>query len=359
MQDTFEIPEGFSDTLKIEGGEADQHRTRIEVLVQALDSLQKTAYFLAAAKVDQSVGTRFKPSNAVKEQYAIQCGVPFGGSYALPLNDSPSIPSFKLDGESVLQRTYEAWACIANGNLADLTRLFPGKPLQERFLREIQRMIPKAGAPYKIGLQHKTQSSPIRITSKCAKVIKDWLTPAVQEDAVMTVTGELVRIDFSKKIVAIKYFPTQQEIECSYLPEIEDGIVESRSEPIQVTGRFTLDADGNPTKLTEVNRIEPLDLTAMRLQEVELGEKLLFIKEPLVLELTLEEENRQYLEARVPEIDLFVYGLNREILLQEAEESIRFLWTEIAQASPETLDEAAQQVRLVLLDRIEERTFHA
>lgn len=359
MQDSFEIPEGYCATLKIEGGEADQHQTKIEVLVQALDSLQKTAYFLAAAQVEQSVGTRFKPSNAVKDQYAIQCGVPFSGSYALPLNDAPANPMLTFDGESVLQRVYKAWACVANGNLADLTNLFPGKTLQERFLREIQRMIPKAGTPYRIGLQHRTQSSPIRITSKSGKIVKGWLTPAIQEDTVMTVTGELVRIDFSKKIVAIKYFPTQQEIECSYLPEIEGSILESRAEPIQVTGRFTLDAEGNPTKLTEVNRIEPLDLTSMRLQEVELGDKLLFFKEPLLLELVLEEENRQFLETRVPEIDLFVYGLNREILLHEAEESIRFLWTEIAKASPEALDEAAIRVQQILLERIEERNNHA
>ena len=83
---------------------------------------------------------------------------------------------------------------------------------------------------------------------------QDYPTPKASEDAIMTVTGELLRIDFSTRQVTLLYPPTRREIDCTYLPEIEDSIVETRKGFIQVTGRFVLDEEGNPNKLMDVTR---------------------------------------------------------------------------------------------------------
>ena len=170
----------------------------------------------------------------------------------------------------------------------------------------------------------------------------------------MTVTGELIRIDFDRNLVTLRYPPTSQELECSYVQDIEDTIVESRREWIQVTGRFTLDAEGHPKSLTDVTRIEPVDLSPMCFDAIELAGRCLRFNPPLLLEPGLEEETKQLLIVQDDDLDIHVYAQTREQLADDLAVELFFLWDEYANAAPDSLTEGAQSLRKRLLARCQE-----
>jgi hypothetical protein len=181
----------------------------------------------------------------------------------------------------------------------------------------------------------------------------DWLTQDTPEDAVMTVTGELIRIDFDKRIVVLKYPPTHQEIKCIYLEELEDSMIEHRRQKIQVTGQFTLDADGHPIKSTNVTRIEPVDLSPILIREILLHNKKLRFKTPFLLTLQMDDDTEQLYVVEEPEIGLHVFSYTREDLIHEINEQLAMLWEEYAVTTDELATDA-RTLQAKLLATLEE-----
>ncbi len=181
----------------------------------------------------------------------------------------------------------------------------------------------------------------------------DWLTQDTPEDAVMTVTGELIRIDFDKRIVVLRYPPTHQEIECIYLEELEDSMIENRRQKIQVTGQFTLDADGHPIKLTDVTRIEPVDLSPIMIREIPWHNKKLHLKMPLLLTPQMDDDTEQLYVVEKPEIGLHVFSYTREDLIHEINEQLAMLWEEYAVTTDELATDA-RTLQAKLLATLEE-----
>ena len=112
---------------------------------------------------------------------------------------------------------------------------------------------PAEGWSASVGLKG---SPAVPLNGRLGRNIDEWLKADLTEQAVMTVTGELIRINFDEHKLFIRHPVTGRQIECTYIPEIEDDIIESRRGFIQVTGEFVLDADGEPLRLTSVTRIE-------------------------------------------------------------------------------------------------------
>lgn len=180
----------------------------------------------------------------------------------------------------------------------------------------------------------------------------EWLTQDTPEDAVMTVTGELIRIDFDKRIVVLQYPPTHQEIECIYLEDLEDSIIENRRQKIQVTGQFTLDADGNPIKLTDITRIEPVDLSPISIREILWHNKKLRFKTPFLLTPKMDDTEQLYI-LEEPEIGLHVFSYTREDLIHEINEQLAMLWEEYAVTTDELATDA-RTLQAKLLATLEE-----
>lgn len=351
----YDIPEGFSALFKIEGGEADRHQMRADILAGSLSSLQRIAYLLGAAQDGIEISERFKPSRDLLEKYSLRCGLGREGSYALPLDSGPDLTLFHDDvSVSLVDVIHQVWEAVAAGSEEVLKSIFPSPILRKKLAREVLQLLPKTGSPYRLGFRSIHRSSPVILTSRAIRTVKEWIQPIQADDAEMTVTGKLQRIDFERKAVSILFKPTMRTIECIYLPEIEDSIVESRATPIQVTGKFSLDEDGYPKQLTEVNRIEPIDLSPLVLTECPLGTgTMLRSILPLELEVSLDEESGQYMSIEEEQLGIQVFALNRELLMDELEEQIRMLWTEYALADDTELDEEAQTRKQKLLATFE------
>jgi hypothetical protein len=352
---SYEIPEGYAALFKIEGGEADRHQVRAETLACALIGLQKIAYLLGAAQEGVEIGERFKPSRGLAERYSLRCGLGIAGSYAIPLDSGPELNLLPDNPVNLADAIHQVWESVATNSEEILRRFLPSPVIRKRLAREVLQILPKSGSPYRLGFRSRSRAAPVVLTSRSSRVVQEWIQPSHPDGAEMTVTGKLQKIDFDRKVVSILYKPTQKSIDCIYLPEIEDAIVESRAVPIQVTGKFELDADGFPKQLTEVSRIESIDLSPIVLAECPLreGDHLRFLQ-PLELDVSLDEESGQYMGVEHPSLGIDAFALNRELLMDELEQQIRALWIEYALASDEELDEEAQALKRALLSALEE-----
>lgn len=353
VQSVQTLPEGFTALIKLQGREADYHQVRAEQLAVVLLGMQKVAYLLAAADMEQKVGVRVKPSRVMRERYAIRCGVPQEGSYTLPMAEGVGDDLF--DGKSIspslfLERIQHIFSAVSVQDESALQRLLPFG-LLERALREILKFLPKEQEGVTLSFVTRSSPQPVVLSQRATRFIKERLSPATPEDMTTTVTGELQSIDFTARQLTIIYPPTRREIVCTYLPEIEDTILESRKEPIQVTGQFVLDSEGNPIKLTDVTRVEPVDLSSLVITQ--LGKIGVKFRRPLELLPALDEESQQYLTVSDHYLNLYAFGLSREILFDEVELQLMMLWQEYACADLATLDKEAQQLKARLLEIME------
>ncbi|WP_295401591.1 hypothetical protein [uncultured Thiocystis sp.] len=350
-----DIPPEYDALLRIAGGEADVHTIRSESLVAMLSGLQQLAFLLARIETGEPLGERFKPGRAMRKQFALRCGVPLAGSYALPLamGDVDELPVGKLP---ILDQLQAIWAALAAQDHSTLARQLP-EPFKARALREFQRFLPKDQGSTRLYLHTRAAPEARPLTWRSARFIDTLLVADSTEDAVMTVTGELQRIDFATRQVTILYPPTRREIVCTYLPEIEDDLLDARKEPIQVTGRFVLDEEGNPSRLMDVSRIEPLDLSPLTIADLETSG--LALRTPLEYIPTLDEDSQQYLCIEDPTLGLNVFALNREHLLAEIQEQLIMLWREYGCAPDDDLDTEARALKVCLHAALEESNAEA
>ncbi len=354
MSDLIEsLSKEFDALLKIEGAEADNHLIKAETLATIITALQSIAFLVGANDLKSSLNQRFKPTKDLKNQYTLVLGTPEKGSYAvpwgmnplpeldlLPRNDFPSVFYGLL--ETVQKRSWEV-----------LESQFGSSSLRKRVLVEILRLLPQSGDSHRITIATRNNQEPLTLSSHDHRALKLALEGESTENTVMTVTGDLIKIDFERRIVTIKYPPTGKALDCSYLPEFEDMIVTNRTGPIQVTGTFVLDDDGNPKSLSDVTKIEAIDLSPIYIQEVPLGESSrLVFKEALMIPVTLDTESSQYMVAELSELNIFAYTLNRDLLVEELENQIQFLWQNYGEAKPDELSEDAQTLRTKLRDQI-------
>lgn len=344
-------------TLTITGTETARHSASIETVTKVLNGIQKTAYLLATAKHQQPLQKRFSPSKDIKRLYTLQVGIPEPGSYRLPINQLSLEPDL-FPEHDILSAVNELFATVASGSRERLQGLLPDSRFLEKVLREMARFLPRPGSRWGMSFQHGAQP-PVALESRVVRTVEHWLLQEEEQDATMTVTGELIRIDFDKNLVTLRYPPTARELECSYVQDIEDTIVENRRGLIQVTGRFTLDTEGHPKSLTDVSRIEPVDLSQMIFDSFEQGERALRLDPPLVLEPFLDEESQQLLIVTDDAFDLRVYAQTREQLADDLAAEMFFLWDEYGKEPAEQLTVTAQQLQAALLNRCREEKTHA
>jgi hypothetical protein len=339
--------------LKVDGNETANSQVSVDVLVRLLNGLQQMALVFAAAKEGQPVQQRFRPTSDLRSRYTLKCGVPDAGSYVMPvfLVDSgtqpplPRSPSVLADMQSFIRAT-------TSENLNQTSRLLPDSRYRERALRELRNLSPKGGERWTATFALAAGAAAL-IDAKMARHAERLLSGGADEQTVMTVTGELVAIDFDQRKLRVRHPATNREIECSYLPEAEDDLLESRRGLIQVTGTFTLDATGEPAKLSDVTRIEPVDLSPLVFNRIDLAGRTL----NAVTELRLfpkRDESRQLYVVEDPGIDLVAHAFTRDDLADEIAAHVFLIWREYGLARPRDLTPKAQELRKAVLARFRE-----
>ncbi|MHC5936231.1 hypothetical protein [Nostoc sp.] len=344
-------------TIRMSGQEMENFEVPIDILVRVLAGLQQIVYLLATVQEKRSVGERFRVPMEMQQLYRLRASIPQPGSYAIPVLLKPEIDSqLSISGNytEIMLNLEGFFSSLNSSDFNQAQNIFPDSKLRNRALRETRKFLPKADELWQLGFSRSDSDRELTLTNKVIDHIDNWLTQDTPEDAVMTVTGELIRIDFDKRLVVLRYPPTRQEIDCIYLEELEDSMIENRRQMIQVTGQFTLDADGHPTNLTDVTRIEPVDLSPINVREVAgYGKKLRLIM-PLFLTPELDEETKQLLVVEESQIGLHVFAYTRDELIHEINEQMLIIWDEYVNVSVDELASDAQKLREKLLVKIEE-----
>jgi hypothetical protein len=339
--------------LAIVGTETTGHTVPAEVLVRALDGLQQIVYLLAAADEGRPIGERFAKTEHFKERYALRCGVPRASSYAVPLGlDMNRLLLPGGLGATPLERALDVFRAAAHGAWGDLMRLVPDPKYSPRVLAVLQAMLPRPGDRWGVALT--IGADQVTLDVKTYRAVRRQVAPDGVEDAVMTVTGDLVRVDFDKSRIVLRYAPTGQEIPCYCEEAVLGALVQDWYLPIQVTGRFTLDRGGNIRKLTHVTRVETIDLSPMTFDRVEWDGRQLAIDPPLTLKPTMDEESGQLYVLRDPALSIHVFARSREQVADELAEQMLFQWDTYAHESPDRLTPGAQWLRSSLLSRVQE-----
>lgn len=317
----------------------DLHEVPADILMRVLAGMQQLIYVIATAQEHKPIKTRFRVSQEIQQRYSLSCQIPQPGSYVMPmtLGTTKSNSSVFTDYKKLMDTTEAVWREIQQGKLARLSEILPDSKLRNRVLREIRKMLPKSGEGWKLGFQQRDNPEILVSADSAIAIIDQELTQDSSEDMVMTVTGELIRIDFDRHTVVLRYPPTHTEIECIYVEEVEETMIENRRELVQATGKFTLDQEGHPISLSDVTRLQPVDLSPMTLKSVKWGDRIFRFTEPMVLQPSLDEESQQLYVVEEPSLTLYAYAQTREQLLLEISEQIAFMWDEYVQAEDQDL----------------------
>ncbi len=339
--------------LSITGLETADHTVPADVLLRTLDHLQRIVFLIAAAEEKRSIGDRLAWSQEFRRRNSLRCGVPKESSYAIPLSFARSGSLFERSGEPTpLDRSLGILQSAARGAWEELQRAIPNHKYFSRVMNELEAMLPRPGDRWKLAL--KTGGQTVEVDSRTYRAVRDFISPDVAEDAVMTVTGDLVRVDIPARKVVIRYQPTGREIPCHCEESAMERVLENWSEPIQVSGRYTVDSKGHPVRLTNVTRVSPVDLSPMTFDQVDWLGRRIIINPPLMLEPSMDEDSGQLYLLVDDELGIHVFARTREEVADELAEQVLFQWDTYALESPENLSQGAKRLRQGLLARMRE-----
>ena len=276
--------------LAIEGRETADHTVPADVLLRALEHLQRLVHLLAAAQEGRPINERFALPEDFRKRHELRCGAPRASSFAVPLSLATSGPL--LAAPSPLHLTLEVMLAASRGAWSELGRSVPDPRYIARVLAELQAMLPRPGDRWSVGFRVGTAR--VALDSETYRAVREYTSPEPVEDTVMTVTGDLVKVDIEGRRIILRYRPTGREIRCDCEESALASVLEHWSEPIQVTGRFSLNRNGDPIRLSGVTRVEPVDLSPMVFDLLEWSGRRLQIDPPLRLDPSLDEESGQF-----------------------------------------------------------------
>lgn len=364
--------------LRITGPVTEGHTVPAEVLVQALQGLQRLVLLLAASREHLTIHKRFIPSAAFRERYTLHCAIPEAGSYVIPL-------AMADDSYAVLGDLYTFWSALAGRDFERLRQLSPNPALQHQVQRTAEYFLPWHVSPWGLAysvkgrqevelgppswreLQQAWSEEELKPSGK-PSLPREWRegelrsperpeqaqAPSLVEEQheATSVIGRLVRVDFVESKIVLLYAPTLREIDCVYRPDMEERILKGRHGLFQVTGYFALDSERHPKQLLKMSDLGPVDLSPMSFSSLKHGKKEYLLRPPLQLTPSLDEESQQNFVLEYPPLRLHVHARTRSALVDELGGQMDFLWQEYADADPSTLAEDALQLREMLRERV-------
>ena len=338
--------------LRIEGEEPNDNSVSVEVLVQLLEGMTDLSVLFGAMADNCPLNRRFSPPDEVRRRYRLRCGQTMKGGFEIPLSIVDETGPSLLDHVNILSQIVEFAKATSEGDDEKVRQIMPDSGYRDRAFRILRKLSPRRGERWGASLALGSQTE-VSLNGRMTKNIERLLSQGISED-VMTVTGELIAIQFDQFRITIKYPPTNKQIHCTYLQDLEVDLFESRRDLIQLTGGFTLDNKGNPIRMTDVSRIEPVDLSPIELNRFEWNGRTLLADHSVEFHPKLDEETNQLYIIEDETLNLHVFASTRQALLEELSEQIVFIWDAYANEVPEKLTKSAQQLRLLYKKHFQE-----
>lgn len=259
-------------------------------------------------------------------------------------------------GAEVLGRFQQIGTALSDGEWNSVRALVPDAAVRNRVIDEFVAMLPDPDAGWVVDLQNGSSNHTARFDPGRVRALREYQRisrrPFETVATPVTVTGELVRIDFAEHQLTIRHYPTQRRLECEYRPDAEEMLLENRRGLIRVTGLVELDEQNLPLRLTDVFDIQELDVSPIVLESIVLGgRRLRFRSEAKSFRIEL-DEGGQLLVVRDPELDIHVFASSRAELLGDLIEQIEMMWLEYAEADEASLTDGAASLARTLRQRL-------
>lgn len=338
--------------LRFEGSKPEENQVPVEILTQVLNGMQKTIYLLAMHHEKVQVVRRAVPPSDIRQRYEVLCSPLARGSLVVPVTvGDPQADLFAPEAISFVVNLFQKTGEIVSSmKLQDLIDLIPDRLMRTRVVESFRSMAPKSGSGWKL---HVTSAGREFSLSEGLQVTVKSFLKRSEEEAVQTVTGQLIKIDFSERKVTILYPVTNRELDCFYDESIKELLLENRREMIQVTGRVILDDNDLPTRIIDVENISELDLSPFHLSEFQYPDRTIVFDPPRNLIPHL-DETRQLICLDSPDLGISVFAPTREELLEELREEIETIWCEYVLERDEVLTQEARELKARLAASLRE-----
>ena len=336
--------------IKFGGRATEGNVVSVAVLTQSLQSLQRVVHLLGMRHEGREIRQRARPSTEVEKRYAVLCQLPKGGSYVAPVMvGDTSRGRFGPDAvEAVLGDLHGLLSAITDQDGRRTREVLPDPNYRAAVLEALRKMTPPKRAGIEVALQS-SSGEDLFVPHRSANFLDQLIERHSGDVTVTAVTGRLIGIDFDRRRLRLHYPPTRRELQCFYQPEIEDMLLENTRDLIQVVGQVVIDANGEPERINDVEKIIEVDLSVIDVDGFEAGDKRVVAKQPVTFQPLLDDTSQYYTLQEAP-FGIQLLAMFREQLETDLYDELDFLWRQYVEENDEELSEDAQQLKRQLLD---------
>lgn len=330
--------------IKIDGPAVEKGQISFSMLSRLLKGIQETVYSIALAGIQYDYRQRIRVPGEVKRACELYRVAEETGSYSLTaeIAQAQSMSGIEDIGLYAKNKYLEVLTILKDDqNWNHLNDLIPDSSYRRKILRSISSYCPKAGEGWcmSVGQAGKSFST---LNQGIPESIHKFLVHPIKQD--MVVSGELVQLHLDENKLGLYYAPAKKVIHCSYDPELEDYVIASLKEIIQVYGQVQLDNRGIPEKIVDVFEIEGLDLSPLIISDIQSVKNLLRLKEELIIPVDFDLENQEYV-LDYPELNISLGTQSREELLAEFCADFLWVWLEYGKGNEDQMSEDAKQLK--------------
>jgi hypothetical protein len=339
----------------------DSHFIRVEVLTKILQGIQKIVTILAEDELKLPyVGNA---SSKTKKPLSVYCGIPDRGSYVIPIEFGCTDEQSTWYGygltEGVAKKIERIFYSLGKDSADDIGKLVIDPTSRKRLFKNLCTILPPTDGKWQLEISGKRYKQKLCFNSNSRqRLIQLQEELCMSKDTCLqtlqTVTGSLVRMDFERRCVTLKYPPTKTELKCYYTEDIESELFENRGDLLQITGNVTYEDDNEtPKKIADVQKIEFLDTSEFVLDTVHYRQTNLKFKQPLTLTPKL-TESCQFMEIQNTDLGIDIIAQTRDELWDELMAVIEVQWEECAKQPDSKLGSEFCRQKRNLLAAIEE-----
>jgi len=249
--------------------------------------------------------------------------------------------------EAVLGDLHGLLSAITDQDNRRTREALPDPNYRVAVLEALRKMTPPKRAGIEVALQS-SSGEDLFVPNRCANFLDQLIERHSGDVTVTAVTGRLIGIDFDRRRLRLHYPPTRRELQCFYQPDIEDMLLENTRDLIQVVGQVIIDANGEPERINDVEKIIEVDLSVIDVDGFEVGDKRVVAKQPVIFQPLLDDTSQYYTLQEAP-FGIQLLAMFRDQLETDLYDELDFLWCQYAEENDEELSEDAQQLKRQLL----------
>lgn len=332
------------------------HSVPAIALSQSLEALQRVVHLLAMRREGHAPGRRLRPSAELQTRYQLVCDLPTDGSYMAPVR----VEGAGLLGASeiplLVKELCGLLSAIGNASEPDLEISIADETWRRFALEALERLAPPRATG--VELEILVNSTPLMDTVKARPFIERIMRAPTRHRAPGVVIGEFKRIDFMKREITIRHLKTARDLSGVYSDYVEENLLEHPRATILVYGTIVRNAQGRPTSIDHVERIEAVDLDPVSIRDFVVGNVKVLALQELTAIISFDESELLF-TAEIPSLRLSVHSESRALLDDAITDELELLWKRYAKAPDDTLTRAAQVLKGRLLVAFEESTADA